>query len=180
LRINSEPQRKKFKQGVGWARDKPPPPVPPQVEKGHFLRVGHACCVNSGALRQTKVNATANAVILFPGNFDADITGLNQQDAKLPANKRVGKPRDSKKVSEGCLPKQSGVGPVPRNKGENDENRTRRQSIRFVCFRMLYEGVLLLEGQMLPRCPRCSSLTVWELEEQETGDRNEKQLTRIA
>jgi len=36
------------------------------------------------------------------------------------------------------------------------------------------------EGQMLPRCPRCSSLTVWEVEEQETGDRNEKQLTRIA
>ena len=36
------------------------------------------------------------------------------------------------------------------------------------------------EGQMLTRCPRCSSLTVWEVEEQETGDRNEKQLTRIA
>jgi len=36
------------------------------------------------------------------------------------------------------------------------------------------------EGQMLPRCPRCNSLTVWELEEQEPGDRNESQLTRIA
>ena len=23
------------------------------------------------------------------------------------------------------------------------------------------------KGQMLPRCPRCNSLTVWELEEQE-------------
>jgi hypothetical protein len=37
-----------------------------------------------------------------------------------------------------------------------------------------------LKGQMLPRCPRCSALTVWEIEEQETGDQNEKQLTRIA
>jgi len=36
------------------------------------------------------------------------------------------------------------------------------------------------KGQMLPRCPRCNSLTVWELEEQEPGDRNENQLTRIA
>jgi hypothetical protein len=36
------------------------------------------------------------------------------------------------------------------------------------------------EGRMLPRCPRCISLTVWELEEQETGDRNEEQLARIA
>ena len=36
----------------------------------------------------------------------------------------------------------------------------------------------LLAGEMLPRCPRCSSLTVWEIEEQITGDRNEKELTR--
>ena len=25
------------------------------------------------------------------------------------------------------------------------------------------------EGQMFPRCPRCNALTVWELEEFETG-----------
>jgi len=37
-----------------------------------------------------------------------------------------------------------------------------------------------LEGQMFPRCPRCNALTVWELEELETGDRNETQLTCIS
>jgi hypothetical protein len=37
-----------------------------------------------------------------------------------------------------------------------------------------------LEGQMLPRCPSCCALTVWELEEFETGDNNETQLTYIS
>jgi hypothetical protein len=32
----------------------------------------------------------------------------------------------------------------------------------------------ILEGQMLPRCPRCLNLTVWEIQKQGTGDRNEK------
>jgi hypothetical protein len=35
------------------------------------------------------------------------------------------------------------------------------------------------EGQMLPRCPRCNALTVWELEEFETGDKNETPLTCV-
>ena len=36
------------------------------------------------------------------------------------------------------------------------------------------------KGHMLPRCPHCNALTIWELEEQETGDRKERPLTRIA
>jgi hypothetical protein len=36
------------------------------------------------------------------------------------------------------------------------------------------------EGQMLPRCPRCSALTVWELEESSPGDKKEEQLTCIS
>jgi hypothetical protein len=35
-----------------------------------------------------------------------------------------------------------------------------------------------VEGQMLPRCPRCNALTIWELGEFNTGDENEKQLVR--
>jgi hypothetical protein len=30
------------------------------------------------------------------------------------------------------------------------------------------------EGQMLPRCPLCLNLTVWEIRKPATGDRNEK------
>lgn len=37
-----------------------------------------------------------------------------------------------------------------------------------------------IEGQMLPRCPLCNSLTIWEVTEVETGDRNEEQLTCTA
>jgi len=37
-----------------------------------------------------------------------------------------------------------------------------------------------LEGQMLPRCPHCYRLTVWEIEVFETGDTNETQLTCIS
>jgi len=117
----------------------------------------------------------------IPREFRCHITGLNQQDAKLPANKRVGKPRDSKKVSEGCLPKQSrGWARCHETKERTMKTgRDANQSGLYVsecCMKEFYCS----EGQMLPRCPRCSSLTVWELEEQETGDRNEKQLTRIA
>ena len=37
-----------------------------------------------------------------------------------------------------------------------------------------------LKGQMLPRCPQCNALAVWELEEFEIGDRSEEQLTCTA
>ena len=37
-----------------------------------------------------------------------------------------------------------------------------------------------VKGHMLPRCPRCNSLTVWETEEEETGGRNDIKPTRIA
>jgi hypothetical protein len=33
------------------------------------------------------------------------------------------------------------------------------------------------EGQMLPRCPICLSLTDWEIQKQGTGDRDEKDHT---
>ncbi len=36
------------------------------------------------------------------------------------------------------------------------------------------------EGQMLPRCPRCFNLTVWEIVEHETVVRSEKEAARIA
>jgi hypothetical protein len=38
----------------------------------------------------------------------------------------------------------------------------------------------VMEGQMLPRCPRCNSLTVWEIEEQETGGPYDIEPIRIA
>jgi hypothetical protein len=38
----------------------------------------------------------------------------------------------------------------------------------------------IVKGQMLPRCPRCYNLTVWEIVEQETGVRDEKEPARIA
>ena len=41
----------------------------------------------------------------------------------------------------------------------------------------LKECHCLEEGKMFPRCPRCNALTVWEVEEFETGDSNETQLT---
>jgi hypothetical protein len=38
----------------------------------------------------------------------------------------------------------------------------------------------ILKGQMLPRCPRCFSLAVWEIVEHESADRNEEEPARIA
>ena len=38
----------------------------------------------------------------------------------------------------------------------------------------------ILKGQMLPRCPGCNALTVWEIEEEEKENRYEEQLSRIA
>ena len=37
-----------------------------------------------------------------------------------------------------------------------------------------------VKGHMLPRCPRCYSLTVWEIKEQEAENRNENQPTQVA
>jgi len=36
------------------------------------------------------------------------------------------------------------------------------------------------EGQMLPRCPRCNALTIWDLDEFISGERNEKQLIHVS
>jgi hypothetical protein len=38
----------------------------------------------------------------------------------------------------------------------------------------------ILKGQMLPRCPRCFSLTAWEILEHEAADRNEEEPARIS
>jgi hypothetical protein len=37
----------------------------------------------------------------------------------------------------------------------------------------------IVKGQMLPRCPQCICLTVWEIQKQEKGGRNELEITRI-
>lgn len=44
------------------------------------------------------------------------------------------------------------------------------------CIQELY----VVEGQMLPRCPRCNALTIWDLDEFNTGDSNEEQLIRAS